>query len=42
MSDKQFIKRIESGEYSNYHVRERGGVKYPATNPDSTKENNLG
>ncbi|MGI2002420.1 DUF3892 domain-containing protein [Shewanella frigidimarina] len=42
MTDKQFIKRIESGEYANYHVRERDGVKYPASNPDPTKNNNLG
>ncbi|WP_144207743.1 DUF3892 domain-containing protein [Shewanella donghaensis] len=42
MTDKQFISRIEKGEYSNYHVRERDGVKYAATNPDATINNNLG
>lgn len=42
MTDKQFIKRIENGEYANYHVRKINGVKYPASNPDSTRNNNLG
>lgn len=41
MTDKQFVKKIEKGEYQNYHVREINGVKTPVSNPDGSKNNNL-
>ncbi|CAK8714496.1 DUF3892 domain-containing protein [Candidatus Electrothrix aarhusensis] len=41
MTDKQFVRGIENGEYPNYHIRIIDGIKTPASNPDSTKNNNL-
>ena len=35
-------KKIESGSYDNYHVRNINGVKTPVSNPDSKSGNNLG
>lgn len=42
MSRSQFVRQIESGNYSNYHVRNINSVKTPVSNPDSTTNNNLG
>ncbi|EGR4674653.1 hypothetical protein BS015_RS19570 [Vibrio parahaemolyticus] len=42
LTRSQFVKKIESGEYSKYHVREINGVKTPVSNPDPSKDNNLG
>jgi len=42
MTRNQFVKKIEQGDYSNYHVRKVNGVKTPVSNPDSKKNNNLG
>ncbi len=41
MTRPQFVKKIEQGDYSNYHVRKINGIKTPVSNPDSTKNNNL-
>ncbi len=41
MSRMCFVRRIEKGEYSNYHVRMINNVKTPVSNPDSKKKNNL-
>ena len=41
MSRPDFVKQIESGNYSNYHVRNVNGVKTPVSNPDGKKKNNL-
>ncbi len=41
MTRSQFVKKIERGEYQNYHVRNINGVKTPVSNPDSSKNNNL-
>ena len=41
MTRAQFGSQIESGTYSNYHVREINGVKTPVSNPDGTTNNNL-
>lgn len=41
MTRSQFVKKIESGQYSKYHVREINGVKTPVSNPDPSKDNNL-
>ncbi len=42
MTRSQFVKQIENGSYSNYHVREINGIKTPVSNPDSSSRNNLG
>lgn len=42
MTRGQFVKQIESGNYSNYHVRNVNGMKTPVSNPDSKTNNNLG
>jgi hypothetical protein len=42
MSRTQFVKEIEKGNYSDYHVRKINGVKTPASNPDGKTGNNLG
>ena len=41
MTRAQFVRQIEQGKYSHYHVRRINGVKTPVSNPDSTKGNNL-
>ena len=42
MSRPQFVREIQHGNYSSYHIRELDGIKTPASNPDSRKGNNLG
>ena len=42
MSRAKFVREIELGNYANYHVREIKGVKTPVSNPDATRNNNLG
>lgn len=42
MSRAQFVREIERGAYENYHVREINGVKTPCSDPDKSKNNNLG
>ena len=42
MTRPQFVKQIERGAYPEYHVRVVNGVKTPASNPDSRRNNNLG
>ncbi len=37
----QLVKKIEKGEYEDYHVRKINNVKTPVSNPDSSKNNNL-
>ncbi len=41
MSRAKFVKKIEQGNYDNYHVRKTNGVKTPVSNPDGKKNNNL-
>ena len=41
MTRSQFVKRIEHGDYQNYHVRKINGIKTPVSNPDSSENNNL-
>jgi hypothetical protein len=41
MTRGQFVKQIEQGGYSNYHVRNVNGVKTPVSNPDGSESNNL-
>lgn len=42
MTKNEFVKKIEKDKYENYHVRIIDGVKTPVSNPDKTKNNNLG
>lgn len=43
ISRAEAVRRIESGQYPDYHVREVNGVKTPVSNPDGKGgKNNLG
>ena len=42
MSRPQFVRAIENGQYSNYHVRNINNVPTPVSNPDRRTNNNLG
>ena len=42
MTDKQFVKEIKSGNYENYHIRNINGIDTPVSNPDGSRNNNLG
>lgn len=42
MTAKQFVNEIKAGNYENYHIRNIKGVDTPVSNPDKTKDNNLG
>ncbi len=41
MTRAEFVREIKGGNYPNYHVRNLNGVNTPASNPDSTRNNNL-
>ena len=41
MSRSEFVRQINNGNYSNYHVRMVNGVATPVSNPDSSSRNNL-
>ena len=41
MTRAQFVKKIETGTYDDYHVRKVNGIKTPVSNPDSSSDNNL-
>ena len=42
MNASQFVRSIERGNYPDYHVRTINGIKTPVSNPDKSKNNNLG
>lgn len=42
MTRNQFVREINNGNYENYHVRNLNGIATPVSNPDSTRNNNLG
>lgn len=42
MTRSQFVREINNGNYGNYHVRNINGIPTPVSNPDSTRNNNLG
>ena len=42
MTRQNFVRQIEQGSYPNYHVRDINGIATPVSNPDRTKNNNLG
>ncbi|MFD1450880.1 hypothetical protein [Oceanobacillus sojae] len=41
MTNNQFVKEINSGNYPNHHVRVINGIPTPVSNPDGSKNNNL-
>ncbi len=41
MTRSQFVQRIETGQYPNYHIRKINRIKTPVSNPDRTSKNNL-
>ncbi len=42
MTRSEFVREINNGNYENYHVRNINGIPTPVSNPDSTRNNNLG
>lgn len=42
MNREQFVTSINNGNYSDYHVRNINGIPTPCSNPDESKNNNLG
>lgn len=42
MNREQFVTSINNGKYSDYHVRNINGIPTPCSNPDKSKNNNLG
>ncbi len=42
MNREQFVKSINCGNYSDYHVRIINGIPTPCSNPDKSTNNNLG
>lgn len=42
MTRSQFVREINNGNYENYHIRNINGIPTPVSNPDSTRNNNLG
>ena len=42
MTRNQFVKEIEKGNYTDYHIRKINRVKTPCSNPDGNSNNNLG
>ncbi len=42
MTRSQFVREINNGNYKNYHIRNINGIPTPISNPDSTRNNNLG
>ena len=41
MTRAELVKKIEAGQYPNYHVRKINKIKTPVSNPDDTTNNNL-
>lgn len=41
MSRAETVRKIENGQYPNYHVRVVNDVPTPVSNPDDSENNNL-
>lgn len=41
MTRTGFVKKIEGGDFNDYHVRVINGLKTPVSNPDKRESNNL-
>lgn len=42
MTRKTFVNEIKNGKYDKYHIRKINGIDTPVSNPDKSKNNNLG
>ena len=42
ISRADLVKQIKSGQQPDYHIRKINGVDTPCSNPDKSKNNNLG
>ena len=42
MTRNQFVNEIKGGNYPNYHIRNINGLDTPVSNPDKSRNNNLG
>ena len=42
MTRPQFVNQIRQGNYANYHIRNINSIPTPCSNPDESKNNNLG
>jgi hypothetical protein len=42
MTRAEFVARIKAEQYPHFHVRVVHGVETPVSNPDTSKNNNLG
>lgn len=42
MTRQEFVKEINLGNYTNYHIRKINGLLTPVSNPDKSQNNNLG
>ena len=42
MTRSEFVREIRNGNYSNYHIRNVNGIDTPVSNPDPSRNNNLG
>ena len=42
MTDEKLVKEIKEGNYPNYHIRNINHRETPVSNPDKSKDNNLG
>ena len=41
-AQEEWYKQFKQGNYENYHVREINGILTPVSNPDKSRNNNLG
>jgi len=42
MSRPTFVEKIKDGDYPKFHVRNVNGIDTPVSNPDTSRNNNLG
>lgn len=42
MTRLQFVRKIEKGDYADYHIRRINDVETPASNPNKSEKDNLG
>lgn len=42
LSRSELVREIKQGNYPNYHTRVINGIETPVSNPDNSKNNNLG
>ena len=42
MTRTRFVKKINDGDYPEYHIRRINGINTPVSNPNNSENNNLG